>query len=223
MYRGKGDQRRGGQAHPWPSCATQPPSSACSPSALCLVLLPSPTFYQALSHLILLLLSLTALSLLSQLQSQYFTLSLFSSLSLFFFFFNTFCLLCCSLALLPFLSVKSSSLSTTVVLPAVPSAHKFLPDISASFLPWQGLILLPPQRAAHREVEGKKDLWALIPFSPFSLPSFPPSPALSLFFHLHVGSPALLTQFTLRQGRDFAVQSLLPGFCRTQQRRRDLR
>lgn len=85
MYRGKGDQRRGGQAHPWPSCATQPPSSACSPSALCLVLLPSPTFYQALSHLILLLLSLTALSLLSQLQSQYFTLSLFSSLSLFFF------------------------------------------------------------------------------------------------------------------------------------------
>lgn len=66
------------------------------------------------------------------------------------------------------------------VLPAVPSAHKFLGHISASLLPWQGLILLPPQRAAHREVRQKRSLgfdYLLFPF-PF-FPHLLPCPSFS--------------------------------------------
>lgn len=88
-----------------------------------------------------------------------------------------------------------------------------------TFVPWQGLILLPPWQAAQRQ--RGKDLGASPPFlfSPFPSLSFPTLLPCPPFPTPHM----LSSQFAMSQGTGFAVSSLLLGFCRTRQRRKALR
>lgn len=166
-----------------PQPCPQPPSSAHSPSALPTSpsalpgLAAFPYFYQALSHLILLLLSLTALSLLSQLQSQYFTLSLFPPYRSFFFSFKYFL----PSVLLP----RSPAISLCQELSCLHQGCASCSPLCSQVSP-PHFCLPPPLAGSHpasttasstQRGGGKKDLWALILF-----PLFPPISCLVPLF-----------------------------------------
>lgn len=172
-----------------------------SPPALCpqpLAALPRaaafPHFYQALSCLILLLLSLTALPLLSLFQSKFFTLSLFSSLSLahsFFFllFFKILSAFCASLSLSCHFSLSSALLSPPrlCLLRSPPCTcisppHLHLPSPLAGSHPAPSVV---SNAVAWRERPSSSA--CISPFS-LSFPLFPYTPALSPISHLPLSS-----------------------------------
>lgn len=201
---------RGGQAGPSPPRTSSLPPLLCPQSLAALPGLAAfPHFYQALSRLILLLLSLTALPLLSLLQSKFFTLSLFSSLSLALLFFlifkNTFCLLCFSLAFLPFVCRVLFFPCHVCASRGPLSAHTLLPHISASLLPCSipSCSVHGKQHSGTEERRGRSS--GMTSFSPFSLSFslFPYPPALSPLFpprpsSLPTCSPALPSRFAIR-------------------------